>query len=164
MATLMHPSRSALIMPQLLGKHVKNKLLNGDLVNSPEAKADAGAATMAMESEMNKNIVGDDDVQAFKYFLMGNPKKPQANGDSPMGINQEREIQVRQSGAANSELSNKNDSISPPPIGDVTDRNKQSPTAKSQRKLTQFYYKLKNLNDKIQLFTQLFYNKAPKYE
>ena len=27
----------------------------------------------AVHSEMNKNIVGDDDVKAFQYFLTGKP-------------------------------------------------------------------------------------------
>ncbi|TNV82698.1 hypothetical protein FGO68_gene10971 [Halteria grandinella] len=107
---------------------------------------------------------------------MGNPKKQATYEHSDSNIQGEISAVIRQSGAANSELSNKNDqyhqtyslqgqsNVTDVTAADRVANNKSTPTAKSQRKLTQFYYKLKNLNDKIQLFTQLFYNKAPKYE
>lgn len=62
MATLMHPSRSALIMPGVSKKGGKY----GDLANLNNVKdngsSPVGPVNIALESEMNKNIVGDDDV------------------------------------------------------------------------------------------------------
>ena len=36
--------------------------------------------------------------------------------------------------------------------------------AKLKRKNTDFYYRLKKLNDKIHIFTSIFYSKIPKYQ